>query len=806
MLTADVFVNIPVKSIAKAYTYRVPDTLSFLRAGWRVLVPFGARKAEGFVFGVTESGGEAENLKEIIDVVDDEPWFSGAIMQTAKWMADFYLCSPAETMRLFMPGKSGVKISTSYVANESQKKHALLADEKCCEIYGHILAHGPMTAASVKKKLPHLASDADDVLAGLFEQKLLTKEYGAQKRIAALYEEYVALSEGVVIDDELLARFNRQKARRRLLEFLKDKPPQKVSDLKANGISAAVTKNLEAQGFIKKFRRRIFRDSYQNIDGETAQKILTPHQQEALSVILPALDNKEPRGFLLHGVTGSGKTEVYAEAVARARAVGRKAVVLVPEIALTGQLVANFKKRFKNDVIVIHSRLSVAERNDAVTRVRQNEAGIVIGARSALFAPIDDVGLIVLDEEHDSSYKQDESPRYHARTVAGKLAQVHGAVLLLGSATPSVESFYLAKKGVLSLLKMPERIGGARLADTVCVDMREELLRGNYGVLSGALKKLLKETLAAKEQAIIMLNRRGWSTFIMCRSCGEVIKCPECSMPLVYHRANGKLLCHHCDIFAKIPDVCPKCGSSRIKYFGSGTEKLEDELAKILPAARVVRMDRDTTNKKFAHREILDGFRRGEYDILLGTQMVAKGHDIQNVTAVGIISADSALNMPDFRASERSFMLITQTAGRAGRGEKRGTVVVQSYNPEHYAVKLALKQDYDAFFDEEIKRRRELFFPPFSRLVKIIFHGANEADCKKKAAKFSRELRENFADDRTTQIAGPFAPIIAKYRETYRFAILIKTNELRAVRNFLREKNIHLQNDVTTDIDPITML
>ena len=478
--------------------------------------------------------------------------------------------------------------------------------------------------------------------------------------------------------------------------------------------------------------------------------------------------------------------------------------MLVPEIALTGQLITAFQEVFTDDIVVLHSQLSHAERNDSIFRVRRGEAGIIIGARSALFTPAHDVAAIILDEEQDMSYKQDESPRYHARVVAEILARRHGAILVLGSATPSIESYTRAQTGELTLLTMPERIGSQPLPEVRAVDMREELRRGRRTIISLALRELLTETLARHEQAIIMLNRRGYSTFIMCRSCGAVITCKECSLPLVYH-ANGALLCHHCDLRAPVPEVCPKCGSRYIKYFGSGTEKLEEELSQLLPEARLVRMDRDTTGRKLAHTEILTQFRRRDFDILLGTQMVAKGHDLPGVQSVGIISADASLNLPDFRAAERCFMLITQTAGRAGRHGARGEVIVQTYNPEHYAVRTAMRQDYDEFYAQEIELRRELFYPPFSRLVKLLFHAVNRDGIWGEAQAFVDEFQKTYAGQSGYVAIGPSPALIEKERDEYRFVVLLKTNALSNVQKYLRTRELHLRNDIAIDIDPIAI-
>lgn len=815
MLIASVFVNIPVKSIAAAFSYSVPAGLREMGvgAGWRVFVPFGGRKVEGFVIAAEEKG-EAEvlelerqggyKLKEVLAAVDEEAWFTPEMLQAARWLASFYLCSLAEIMRLFMPGKSGLKITVRYLAEEDRHGHLLLQMPDYRALYRYLLAEGPKSRQEIAKARPELSEKLKEMLAKLIEYKIISRDYRAVKREAALYEQYlVRMGEP---EGETLADYRkRRKAQARLLDLLAERSEWRVAELKEQGVSLATVKQVAAAGWGELRRRRVLRDSYGSRPGQRREEVeLTEAQQQALAALTAAAEGGTFRGFLLKGVTGSGKTQVYIEIAQRVRALGRQVIVLVPEIALTGQVVRAFQAYFPEDIVVLHSRLSLAERNDACLRVRRKEAGVIIGARSALFTPAADIGLIVLDEEQDMSYKQDESPRYQAKAVAEELAGIHQAVLLLGSATPSIESYYRAERGELTLLALPERIGNLPLPRVECVDMREELRHGNRHIISGALRQLLEETLARHEQAVIMLNRRGYSTFVMCRACGEVLKCKLCGLPLVYHR-DGHLACHHCDVQERVPDICPKCGSRYIKYFGSGTEKLEQELRALLPSARVIRMDRDTTGRKFAHADILGKFRRHEYDILLGTQMVAKGHDIPNVTAVGIISADSSLNMPDFRAAERCFMLITQTAGRAGRHGSRGRVVIQTYNPGHYAVAYGIAQDYEGFYRQEIALRRELFYPPFSRLVKLIFQGKEAEAVRERGAAFVRAFGEAFPGSRQQLAIGPVPAAIACLRGTYRFVVLIKTGELQETRQFLRSQGLHLRRDVAIDIDPIAM-
>lgn len=619
------------------------------------------------------------------------------------------------------------------------------------------------------------------------------------RKISARFEKII--EPAVEITDDLLSTFKNKRAQLKILIELRSK---KI--LPTVGINREPLKRLLDDGLIVEGQRRVLRDSYKSI--RPLEKIieLTEEQRHAIDAISKAIVERKYRGFLLNGVTGSGKTQVYIELTALVRRLGRGAVILVPEIALTGQIVMEFKRRF-SDVIVLHSGLSTGERADAFHKIRNGDAGVVIGARSALFTPLDNIGLFVLDEEQDHSYKQNEAPYYHAQIVAEEFARLHGAPIVFGSATPSLENYYRALNGELEMLKLSKRIDERPLPTVECVDMREELKARNRNVLSRSLLGLLKETLERGEQAILMLNRRGYSTFVMCRSCGYVVDCADCGLPMVYHD-DGRLRCHRCDVESGPPTVCPKCGSKYIKYFGSGTQKLEQALKELLPTARLLRMDRDTTTKKFAHQKMLDQFRAHEFDILLGTQMVAKGHDIAGVTAVGILSADSSLNIPDFRSSETCFGLITQAAGRAGRSTGLGRVIVQAYNPDHAAIFYGCRQDYEGFFESELPKREELFYPPFSRLIKLLLTGKNEEKIKARALEIVEQFRAEFEgrEGIRAEIMGPAAAMIARLKDVYRFVLLIKTNDLDRARAFLRANKLHQREDVTVDIDPINIL
>ncbi|MCE5286653.1 MAG: primosomal protein N', partial [Pelosinus sp.] len=644
------------------------------------------------------------------------------------------------------------------------------------------------------------------LLRELINSKLLVEEILTKKSASTKYVKVVELS---ITPDEgraVLAALTKKPAQYRLLTLLLEKHTLGASELKEYNISLDTVKRLAKSGVLVVSQKECLRDSYAHFGTlQTPRFQLTIEQQQALKLLWPVIEQKKYQSFLLHGITGSGKTEVYIEAVAACRKMGREAIVLVPEIALTSQIVTRFKARFGDDVVVIHSKLSVAERYDAFYRLRKGKAGIAIGARSAVFAPVPNLGIIVIDEEHEFTYKQEERPRYHTRDVAMVRAKLTGAAVVLGSATPAVETYYQALAGRYVLLPLTARISNAVLPEVSVVDMRAELHKGRRSVISQAMQQLLQETLTKHEQAVILLNRRGYATFVMCRECGYIVRCRHCDSSMVYHTTRNLLRCHYCQQTEKPPDVCPKCQSRYIRYFGTGTQMLEEELAKLFPAARVVRMDQDTTGGKMAHDRIMNAFSQGEYDILLGTQMVAKGHDIKNVTAVGIIAADAQLNLPDFRAAERTFALLTQAAGRAGRGSRPGKVVVQTYNPEHYAIKFGAMHDYLGFYEAEMACRTGLNYPPLSRLLKITVFQANEKQVWQQAEKISRALTTKFSLPQA-EIIGPFAAAVFKVKDTFRLHILIKAKALTPIKEYLEAAGITRENGIIIDVEPMNVM
>ncbi len=503
---------------------------------------------------------------------------------------------------------------------------------------------------------------------------------------------------------------------------------------------------------------------------------LTPEQEHACKRIYPALDNKTACRFLLHGVTGSGKTEVYLRAIAKNLEYDRGAIVLVPEISLTPQMVARFRDRFGPRVAVLHSRLSLGERYEEWWRRRRGEAPIVIGARSAIFAPVPALGLIILDEEHDSSYKQDVDPRYQTREVAEFRSQGEGAVLILGSATPAVESYYRAQAGFYQLIFLSSRVDDRKMPDIELIDMRSEFEAGNRSFFSRNLQRSLGTVLKNREQVILFLNRRGFANFVLCRQCGYVALCPNCNVSLTFHEKSNSLRCHYCFYEMSVPSPCPQCGSKYIRHFGLGTQRVEAEIQKLFPKAKTLRMDADTTGGKDAHGELLAAFAGGSADVLIGTQMVTKGLDIAQVTLVGVISADTSLNFPDFRSGERTFQLLTQAAGRAGRGHKRGKVIIQTYTPEHYSIQAAYQQNYEAFYRREIRNRKRLHYPPFSQLISLVVSANDDKKAATAALQLAEMLRKELPS--TCRLYGPGPAPLSKIRGRYRHQLVIKGTNL----------------------------
>lgn len=601
----------------------------------------------------------------------------------------------------------------------------------------------------------------------------------------------------------------------RILEFLKDNEGIYISDLETyTDTSRAIIKTLEKNGYIEIIEENIERNPFSMKEVPRDKKLkLTEEQQIAFNKVNEKIDKNEFGEFLLYGVTGSGKTEIYLQLIQNVLEKGKTAIMLVPEISLTPQMVNRFLARFGNCISVLHSKLSIGERYDAFQKIKKGESKIIIGARSAIFAPVENVGILIIDEEHDMSYKSDMTPKYNAKDIARYICKNNNAPLLLGSATPDVNTFYNTEIGKTELLTLTKRANNSNLPTVEIVDLREELAKGNKTMISEKLKDYIEENIKNKRQTILFLNRRGFSTFVMCRDCGFTAKCKNCNITLTYHKNNNKLKCHYCGFETNNIIECPSCHSKNVKYFGAGTQKLEEEIRKIFPNIKTIRMDIDTVTKKNSHEQILEKFKNENIDILIGTQMVVKGHHFPNVTLVGVIAADSSLNIEDYRAGERTFQILTQVAGRAGRENLPGKVIVQTYNKDNYSIEYAKKQNYDLFYRSEIMMRKQLNYPPFCDIIQFSINAKSETDVIKVSRYIYTELKKEFNSIKNNVIIyEPVPAPIDRIKNKYRWRILLKcrfnNNIINLINNIIDKYYKRNYKDVRLiiDVNPNNMM
>lgn len=617
-------------------------------------------------------------------------------------------------------------------------------------------------------------------------------------KVKSKKEKWVSLTETADLN---VIKSDKQK---RVVSFLFDNQEVPYQELmEFTDTTTSVLKTLEKNGFIKIEEVEISRNPFINRNITKTEPLeLTSEQKDALEKI----DVNKYEEYLIFGVTGSGKTEVYLQLIDKVLKEGKTAIVLVPEISLTPQITNRFLSRFGDCIAILHSRLSLGERYDEWKKIRDGKSKIVIGARSAIFAPLKNIGVIIIDEEHDASYKSETTPKYEAKEVAKVIAKTYNIPLVLGSATPDIRTYYMAENGIIKLLELPSRISNCGLPDVEIVDLREELANGNKTVFSRKLYNEINQNLAKKEQTILFLNRRGYSTFVMCRDCGYVVKCDKCDVAMTYHLTKNKLLCHYCGSEHENVTICPECGGKNIRYFGTGTQKIEMEIKKYFPTASVIRMDVDTTRSKNAHEIILDKFKNEKIDILLGTQMITKGHDFENVTLVGVLAADSSINISDYRANERTYQLLTQVSGRAGRGDKKGRAIIQTYMPDEFSILAAQKQDYKNFYKQEIIVREKLKYPPFCDIILGVLSGDDEEKVKEEAERFYKIISESF------EAYKPMPAPISKINEQYRWRVLAKAkldkSMLDVLASCLNEYYEEKSNDVklSFDINPNNMM
>jgi primosomal protein N' (replication factor Y) len=794
MQYAEISVNSPVAG-RRTFSYAVPPGPT-VREGQAVYAPFGEKTLQGVVMELTGRPA-VEDVRDIDGVVEPALVLPPRHLALARFISAHYLSPLFETLGLMLPpGFERRAVTFLQAAGKAPGDEALSPDQQRVLELAAARVRLPVVEKELgKKKTASLVSQ-------LVKTGYLVRSYELAPERIKPRTELRLIRTAAPAPEKLTPNQSR------LLDFLDDRPDGAAwaAARRQTGVAKAVASALEKRGLVRFEEVETPREPVDYARIRTDRPLaLTPAQQVACESIVAGLDRASGDTFLLRGVTGSGKTEVYLQALAEAVRRGRKGIVLVPEIALTPQTIERFAARFPHRVAVYHSGLTLGERYDEWRRIRDGAFDVVIGSRSAVFVPQPDLGLVVIDEEHEWTYKQDVSPHYHARDAAIKLAGLTGAVVVLGSATPDVESYYKAQTGDYQLLELPERIaaGGGALPEVDVVDMRAEQRTGNRGIFSRELSGAVNKAVAAGEQVILFLNRRGGETFIQCRACGFVLRCRSCEAPLSHHFAGNTLTCHQCGRRYELPDRCPNCGSPFLSYRGAGTQKVEQETRLAFPRARRLRWDSDAAAGHSAHEELLREFRDGRADILIGTQMIAKGLDIPSVTLVGVVNADTSLNLPDFRAGERTFQLLSQVAGRAGRGSAGGRVIIQTFTPDHYAVRAAARHDYLAFYEEELGYRRELRNPPFGKLARLVFGHVNDAACRRETERMKDLLEGEMARTGTAgiEVIGPAPVFLHRLRGKYRRHLILRGEGLPA---FLAD--VRFPRGWSVDIDPVGML
>ena len=784
MSVAKVIVDVPAQQTNKPFDYRIPTRLQHvLKQGMRVIVPFGPRKVQGFVIDIV-SESEFPKLREIIEPMDIQPILNKELLQLSDWLTEQTLCYKISAFQVMLPPALKAKYEKKIRIKDRQMLHTLPPS-----LQHYFAKQDTINWEDVLKsgELPHFQKQVED---GILEVLYIVKERVKKKQIKIIAPSIDMLEKKA----ELSKRNTKQIM---VIDYFisNPKPIERQKILSLLGISSSVIKSLVDKGILYESMQEVYRDPYQDRIFEHTEPLqLTKEQSVAIKPILQTIEEKRHDVFLLYGITGSGKTEVYMQSIQKVLEEGREGIVLVPEISLTPQMVNRFKGRFGDEVAVLHSGLSIGEKYDEWRKIQRKEVRVAVGARSAIFAPFGNLGIIIIDEEHETSYKQEDNPRYHARDVAIERARTHNCSVILGSATPSLETFARAKKGVYQLLTLSKRMNDQSLPTVDIVDMREELREGNRTMFSRVLYDKLQDRLMKKEQTVLFLNKRGHSSFVMCRDCGYVIQCPNCDISLTYHRYQQQMKCHYCGYEAVVPTICPECTSEHIRYFGTGTQKVEEELGKIFPEARVIRMDVDTTSRKGSHEKLLTAFEEGKADILLGTQMIAKGLDFPNITLVGVLSADTMLHLPDFRSSEKTFQLLTQVSGRAGRHELAGEVVIQTYSPEHYSIELASQQDFDQFYQKEMMIRKIHQYPPFYYLALITVSHEELMKVVDVTEKISVTLSSRLS--KGAHILGPVACPIPRINNKYRYQCIVKYKKEPKLTQTLKMILDHYQQDI----------
>lgn len=782
-LTAQIALDGATFAFDRLYTYIIPPELQGRACpGMRVTVPFGKGnlKKQGMIFRLETA--ELKGLKPILSVTDNAPVLSGEMLGLCEYMRENYFCTYYEAVHAALPAGMSFKLISFYSANEEFSLFSSL-DGTEREIFEYLKTKGEKDADALKRRF----GVTDGLLVNLSEKQALILSREPKRRLGDANEKWVRLA--VPFDE--LEGITLTKRQREIAELVGGTDGISVKEIKYfTGVSQSVIDGLISREVLISFEKRVFRTERKGVTvSENAEITLTEEQQTAFNGLISKYNEQNGNISLLYGITGSGKTQVFLKLADEVSSKGRGVIVMVPEIALTPQMLRIFTERYGEKVAVFHSAMSQGARMDEWERVRSGKALIALGTRSAVFAPFNNLGLIIIDEEQEHTYKSEQSPRFHARELAAFRTRYNKGLLCLASATPSVESFTAASKGKYSLYMLTKRYGGAVLPEVETVDMKKEILSGNSSPISRRLYEAVNETLDNKKQVILLLNRRGHNTYISCPECGYVMTCPNCSISLTYHSANHRLMCHYCGYSVLADTKCPECGSSHMKFLGAGTQRLEEEIKNLFPKARVLRVDADSTLARESYSEYLNAFGAGEYDILLGTQMVAKGLDFPNVTLVGVLGADSAAFSEDYRSFERTFSLLTQVVGRAGRGENAGRAIVQSINPDSELIGLAAKQDYEGFYESEIMTRRLMIYPPYCDIC-VVWARSGERKNAETAingifGKIKEMINGEYKDVKLI-ILGPAPAAVPVVNGKYRYRMIIKCKNSRRFREMLR--------------------
>ncbi len=817
MKIAAVILSNSTREFDREYHYLLPESLEEgVRPGVRVIVPFGRsnRLVEAYVTELLPMEQEGENggLKEVAKLIDQMPVLNPDLLNLAKYMKEKYICTFSDAIRCMLPPGIGVK-SFKTVKLVKTPGGLTPGDQKIADAL--LEAGGECDFEELKEKVKgrDLTKRLKSLEAAGFIQ--VTEVHTAGVREKTIRAAYLARPREEIIDEIEGNRLKRIQ-QIRVLEILLDNEYVAVSDIiRFSSVSSGVLNTLKKHGYIDFRDIEVSRDplKHRSFD-RTLPLCPTEEQRTVLDTVKEQMEGGGFKEYLLHGVTGSGKTEIYLQLIQRCLEKEKTAIMLVPEISLTPQMVERFKGRFGDDVAVLHSRLSLGERYDQWRLIRDGRIKVAVGARSAVFAPFKNLGIVIVDEEHENTYKSEVTPKYHARDIARERCSQEGAILLCGSATPSVETYFKAKTGRIGLLEMEGRANALVMPGVHVVDMRKELEEGNKTIFS---RKLAEEMLANKargQQTILFLNRRGYASFVLCRQCGFTARCLNCNVSLTYHSFDDRLICHYCGYTVKSPQVCPKCGSTHIRHFGTGTQRVEEEIKKHFPDLSVIRMDMDTTSHKNSHEKILSAFKNDKIDILVGTQMIAKGHDFPNVTLVGVLAADALLNLDDFRASEKTFQLVTQVAGRAGRGEIEGRVVIQTYNTEDFSIQSACRHDYSSFYNQEIKIREKLNYPPFSNIAVLILSGLNDRLVSGRAKELRDALQKAFERlGVPAEVLGPSRAPLSRVKNNFRWRIIIKCSRediiikvLETVSGDFYKRKGKSAVELGMDVNPLSML